>query len=167
MELKDVLSILAFVISLNSVFLAWRAETRAKDADRRAIQSVRPYVTTGIHLLPDDMSVSLSNYGVGLAIITRVAMRRNDGSPTTSLANLLSSSADCRLGPAIDFVQPQYYLQPGDTLCLARAAAANPKKEAAALMHWQESLRGIAIEVTYHDIVGNEYTYPRTFLENV
>ena len=40
-------------------------------------------------------------------------------------------------------------------------------KEAAALMHWQESLRGIAIEVTYRDIVGSEYTYSRTFLENV
>ena len=166
MEPKDILSILALVISLNSAFLAWRAERRAKEADRRAVESVRPFVTSGIHLLPHDMSVSLSNYGVGLAIVTQVALKRKDGQPTTSLANLVPSSADCRIEQAIDFVQPEYYLRPGDTLPLASAAAANAKKTDAALRHWEESLRGIALEVTYRDIVGNPFTYKRTFLEN-
>jgi len=166
MEPKDILSILALVISLNSAFLAWRAERRAKEADRRAVESVRPFVTTGVHLLPNDMSVSLSNDGVGLAILTQVALRRNDGNPTTSLANLVPSSTDCRVEQAIDFVQSEYYLRPGDTLPLARAAAANAKKPDAALKHWEESLRGIALEVTYRDIVGNPFTYKRTFLEN-
>jgi hypothetical protein len=165
MEPKDLLSILALVISLNSAFLAWRAERRAKEADRRAVESVRPFVTTGIQLLPRDMSISLANYGVGLAIVTQVALKRKDGQPTTSLANLVPSSADCRIEQAIDFVQPEYYLRPGDTLTLA-SAAANPKKADAALKHWEESLRGIAIEVTYRDIVGRPFTYSRRFLEN-
>ena len=166
MEPRDLLSILALLISLNSVFLAWRAERRAREADRRAIESVRPFVTTGIHLLPHDMSISLANYGVGLAIVTQVALKRTDGRPTTSLANLVPSSADFRIEQAIDFVQPEYYLRPGDTLRLVSAAAANPKKADAALKHWEESLRGIAIEVTYRDIIGRPFTYSRKFLEN-
>jgi hypothetical protein len=166
MEAKDVLSILALFISLNSAFLAWRAERRAKEADRRALESVRPFVTTGVHLLPNDMSVSLANYGVGLAIVTQVALRRNDGQPTTSLANLMPFSADCRIEQAIDFVQSEYYLRPGDCLPLASAAAAHAKKADAALKHWEESLRGIAIEVTYRDIFGRPFTYSRKFLEN-
>jgi hypothetical protein len=66
-----IISVLALMLSFGSAVLSFRA-------DRRARESVRPYVSTGVHMIPGDMSVSLSNYGAGVAIVTKMSMNRNE-----------------------------------------------------------------------------------------
>src|SRR5262249_57242922 len=98
------ISALALMLSFGSTLLSLRA-------DRRARESVRPYVTTGVHLAPNDMSVSLANYGAGVAIVTKISMRRGNGEPKTSLASLLPASANYEFQSSIDFLQDQYFLR--------------------------------------------------------
>ena len=152
--MTELMSVLALLISVGSAVLSLRA-------DRRARESVRPYVTTGVHIVPDDMSVSLSNYGAGVAIINRVSMRRGEGPPEKSLISLLPASPNYEVQPAIHFVQEQYFLRPGDTLQMAAAKAKSNRTADNALQDWTDALDGIKIEVEYLDIFGKSFRYAR------
>jgi hypothetical protein len=144
------ISVLALALSLFSSILSLRA-------DRRAREGVRPYVSTGVHLVPDDMGVSLSNYGAGVAIITKISMRRGEGPPKKSLSSLLPSSPNYELRRVIDFVQDQYFLRPGDELLIATAKGTTND----ALQDWIDALDGIKIEVDYLDVFGKAFHYAR------
>ena len=150
MAIPVVISLLALAVSLFSSILSLRA-------DRRARESVRPYLSSGVHLVPDDMSVSLSNYGAGVAIISKISMRRGDGPPKTSLSSLLSSSPNYEAHRVINFVQDQYFVRPGDKLMLAIAEGTTDD----ALRDWSDALDGIKIEIDYLDIFGKTFHYAR------
>ena len=148
------ISALALMLSAGSAVMSLRA-------DRRARESVRPYVTTGVHILPDDMCVSLSNYGAGVAIITKISMSRNDTPPKNSLVSLLPGSPNYEVQGAISFVQDQYYLRPGDILPMATANTKGKRKTDDALRDWADGLDGIKIEIDYLDILGKSFHYAR------
>jgi hypothetical protein len=103
------------------------------------------------------MSVSLSNYGAGVAIINRISMRRGDGPPKKSLSFLLPSSPNYEAHHAINFVQDQYFVRPGDRLLLATANGTTDD----ALQDWSDALDGIKIEIDYLDIFGKTFHYAR------
>ena len=105
---------------------------------------VRPYVSTGVHIIPDNMSVSLANYGIGFSIVTKVAISRGDLKPR-----------------GVIFVQDQYCLSPGDSLLLATAKATNQSKAGDALKDWTNALEGVKIVVEYLDIFGEKFQYTR------
>jgi hypothetical protein len=148
------ISALALMLSAGSTVLSLRA-------DRRARESVRPYVSTGVHLTPDDMSVSLSNYGAGVAIVIKVSMSRDKGEPSTSLASLLHASANYEVQPSIDFVQDEYFLRPGDAFPIAAVKTRLHRKAADALHDWTKALDGIKVEIHYLDIFGKRFSYVR------
>ena len=148
------ISSLALAFSLTSVVLALRADGRARD-------SIRPFVSTGVSIIPEDMSVSLSNYGAGLAIITRIVFSRQGMTPQNSLAPITASSRNFELGPAIYFVQEQYCLRPGDTLTLASAKPSGRGHLEDALAEWERTLTGVIIEVNCLDIFGRSFQYRR------
>ena len=127
----------ALAISFASAVLSLRADSRAK-------KSVRPYVSTGVHIIPDNMSVSLANYGIGFSIVTKVAISRGDLKPR-----------------GVIFVQDQYCLSPGDSLLLATAKATNQSKAGDALKDWTNALEGVKIVVEYLDIFGEKFQYTR------
>jgi len=149
-----IISVLALMLSFGSAVLSFRA-------DRRARESVRPYVSTGVHMIPGDMSVSLSNYGAGVAIVTKMSMNRNGAQPTTSLGSLLPPSANYQIQQAIDFVQEQYFLRPGDEFPIVAANARPGRAAEDAVRDWSEALEGIRIEIDYLDIFGKTFRYAR------
>ena len=149
------ISAIALMLSFGSAVLSVRA-------DKRARESVRPLVTTGVHIAPDDMSVSLSNYGAGVAIVTRIAMSREGTQPKNSLAPVLPASPNYEIQQAISFVQEQYYLRPGDDFPIAVAGTRAKRKTDDALSDWADALEGIRIEIDYLDIFGKSFRYART-----
>jgi hypothetical protein len=153
--LPVLISAFALVVSIGSAILAFRA-------DNRAVRSVRPYISTGVHIAPNDMSVSLSNYGAGVAIVTQVSISRGGERPQRSLLPLLTASDGYDLQPGVEFVQKEYYLRPGDELPLAGAAIVSNRDPGKALKDWVETLDGIDIAVEYKDILGHPFRYTRT-----
>src|SRR5262249_4144945 len=148
------ISALALMLSVGSTLLSLRA-------DRRARESVRPFVSTGVHLAANDMSVSLANYGAGVAIVTKISMSRDQGEPATSLASLLPASANYEVQSSIDFVQDQYFLRPGDSFPIVAAKTKAHRKADDASRDWAKALDGIKIEIYYHDIFGKRFDYVR------
>jgi hypothetical protein len=154
---------ISLLISTLALMLSFGSSVLSLRADRRARESVRPYVSTGVHLTPDDMSVSLSNYGAGVAIVTKISMSRGKGESATSLVSLLPSSANYEVQPSIDFVQDQYFLRPGDAFPIAAVKPKAHRKGEDALRDWTKALDGIKIEIHYLDIFGKRFDYVRVF----
>src|SRR5215471_16660027 len=121
------ISALALMLSVGSTLLSLRA-------DRRARESVRPYVTTGVHLAANDMSVSLANYGAGVAILTKISMSRGNGEPKTSLAS---------------------------SFPIVAAKTKAHRKADDASRDWTKALDGIKIEIHYQDIFEKGFDYVR------
>jgi hypothetical protein len=151
---SSIISALALAASLSSFVLSLRADRRAKD-------SVRPYVSTEVSMVPDDLSVSLSNYGAGVAIITKVSLSQNGGAPKKSFGYLLASSSNYEISRAIYFVQKEYCLRPGDTRKMVVANVKNSRKAQDAARDWITALDGITIEVEYLDIFGKRFPHSR------
>jgi hypothetical protein len=149
-----VISVLALLLSIRSAALASRAESRARE-------SVRPFISTGVHAAQDDMCVTLTNYGAGVAIIHSISMHREGTGPQNSLIPLLPTSPNYELKGGIFFVQELYYLRPGDQLTLASAVVTSGRKPTAALADWTGALNGIQIDVRYRDILEREFRYGR------
>jgi hypothetical protein len=148
------------VISAVSLVFAFTSFIFALRSDRRARESVRPYLSTGIHVGLDDMSVSLTNYGAGLAIITKIFIRRGEGEPKRSLGHFLSPSPNYEIQPGVIFVQDRYFMRPGDSLPLGGAIAKGNRAEEA-VRDWSNSLEGIKIELEYLDLFGKQFHYNR------
>jgi hypothetical protein len=148
-----VISALALAVSGSSAFFAFLA-------DRRARQSVRPYLTTEVHLSSDDMSVLLSNYGAGVAIITNISIYRDVKHPERSFRTLLLPSQSYE-AQAIDFVQDRYYMRPGDKMRMVVASQKGNNKSDKILRDWARALDGINIKIDYHDIFGKRFHYSR------
>lgn len=153
-ELSVILSLFAFLISIGSFFLAIGSY-------RRAGASVRPYISTGANITPGEMSLTLSNYGAGVAVIKKILMTKEGSEPTKSAVPFLSTSSDFHVN-GIYFVQDLYYVRPGDKLLLAQATPINGKDDEA-LVDWAASLDGLRIDVEYLDIFGKKFRYERVF----
>jgi hypothetical protein len=147
---------IALLLSVRSSVLASRAENRARE-------SVRPFISTGVHATEDDMCVTLTNYGVGVAIIHSIFMHRNGDrcQNQNSLVPLLPTSDNYELQSGIFFVQEFYYLRPGDQLRVVSAVVKSGREPAAALGDWAGALNGIQIDVRYRDILEREFHYVR------
>jgi hypothetical protein len=153
-ELRTALSVLALIVSAVSIVLSVRA-------DRRARQSVRPYMSTGVHIASsDDMSVSLSNYGAGVAIISKISMSR-DGKTEKSMVPLVGSSNNYEIDGATVFVQDEYFVRPGDKLTMVIVKTTAHRQASDALQDWTDKLDGIKIQIDYSDIFGKRFSYAR------
>ena len=149
-----IISVFALAVSLSSAVLSFRA-------DRHAVESVRPYVSTVVSMVLHDMSVSLSNYGAGVAIVTKVSLSRSGGDVENSFAALLPVSSNYEVPGVVYFVQDQYPLRPGDSLKMVFANVKNGRNTQDALRDWIAGLDGIKIEIDYLDVFGKPFKYSR------
>jgi hypothetical protein len=147
-------SVVSLVFSLSAFIMALRSDSHAR-------KSVRPFVTTGVHLAPDDMAVWLSNYGAGVAIISKISMSRGGTPPSRSMMPLLNIGRKYEVQRFIDFVQDVYYLRPGDRLPMVTAEKQSKSHIDEALSDWKNDLEGISIEIEYSDIFGKHFRYER------
>src|ERR1700674_1855635 len=151
--LPVLISTIALLFSLTSVVLSLRA-------DRRARESVRPYLSTEVHLLSQDMSVPLLNCVAGVAIITKVSVSRGKMEPERSFRSLIPSSPNYEI-VVTDFVQEEYCLRPGDKFVMVAVDAKGDRNIADASRDLKKALDGIKIEVDYHDIFEKKLHYSR------
>ena len=151
----------SILISTLSLFVSTSSAVLSLRADRRAQESVRPFVSTGVHIGPDDMKVTMANYGVGVAIVTKVAFARGTLPATSALAGLLTGSPHFIVG-GVHFIQSEYYLRPGDTLNMVIARPVEAGKTELASVEWANALEGIDVSIKYKDVLGREFGYFRT-----
>lgn len=148
------ISALALMLSFSSAVFSFRADGRARE-------SVRPYLSTEVHLLSHDMSVLLSNYGAGVAIMTKISISRGEMQPKRSLGSLLPLSPNYEID-VVDFVQDQYYFRPGDKLSMVTVGAKGNENAAEAMRDYLiNALDGIKIEIDYLDVLGEKFHYSR------
>jgi hypothetical protein len=92
---------------------------------------------------------------------SRLRSRSAADARSTSLGSLLPPSANYQIQQAIDFVQEQYFLRPGDEFPIVAANARPGGTAEDAVRDWSEALEGIKIEIDYLDIFGKAFRYAR------
>ena len=159
-------SVTAIVAIVIAVFVEIRTNRRfseqLKREERLALANLKPLLAVYPSIFINHKAVTLHNYGIGTAVITSISFSKGSKVDNLSLVNLFSFPQRIIWDYFWNFRQKRYYLQQGQDIILLKLTDKKLSDQGlgkvaikSILDSWQEQMNGIAIKITYEDIVGN------------
>ena len=168
--IQAVASILSVLVAVTALAIAFRVEARnsVRFQDQQnltkeiALANIRPVLAAYTLEYINLKGLTLSNCGVGTAVITDVEFSKN-GRTVKNVAKLFSFDKPVIWDTYWTFLKAEDYLRAGDKRALVKLSKGNLVKQGFTeeqalhvLESWQEQLDGITLAATYQNILGNE-----------
>lgn len=166
-SITAIVSSVAAIVAIGiAVFVERRANKRFSEQLRReerlALANLKPLLAVYPSKFINHKAVTLHNYGIGTAVITSISFSKGSKVENLSLVNLFSFPQKVIWDYFWNFRQKRYYLQPGQDIVLLKLTEENLSSQdfdettiKNVLDSWQEQMNGIAIKITYEDVLGN------------
>lgn len=139
-----------------------RFSEQLKREEKLALANIKPLLDIYPSKFINHKAVTLHNYGVGTAIITSITFSKDAKSENASLVNLFNFPQRIVWANFWNFRQKVYYIQAGQDLVLLKLTEENLSNQGfdektikSILSSCEEQMRGINIQITYSDILGN------------
>lgn len=167
--MTEIASIVSMVVAIVALFVAFRVERRnqlrfddqLKQSRKFAIANMKPLITIQSQIYINRKGITLSNFGVGTAVITNIEFEKG-GYSTRSLVELFDLGTEFMWDTFWKFSGDKYYIPANGRRQLVELTSKNLVKqewsedEAIALLaKWQAQKAGINVRIEYEDLIGN------------
>lgn len=159
LDLKDKTAIVALIIAFFSILLGtWQAI----QVDKVAHTNVKPLLDIKYQDFVDEKGQTLSNYGLGPAVITNVRFYKNDRN-SENIYDFIDLPYNAKFDTAYDFGDYHSYIQEDQAIDLAKLTSDHLKGQEynntqiqEIMKAWTENLSGIVVEIDYEDVLGQK-----------
>jgi len=167
--MNEIASVASVVVAIVALFVAFRVERRnqlrfeeqIKQSRDIAIANMRPLITVRSQIYINHKGITLSNFGVGTAVITNIEFEK-DGYSTHNLVELFDLGTEFKWDTFWKFSGDKYILSADGKYQLVKLTSENlveqgwSEEQAIELLSkWQEQKSGINVRVEYEDLLGN------------
>ena len=159
-------------VAILAIFLSCWVEKRnrkrfnkqLKQAEKIAVANATPLLVIRSQVYEHKKGITLTNRGVGTAVITSMKFSRDgqDGVTTSNLVELFNLSEKFQWNTFLRFTGDRHYLAAGETFQLVKLTESALVKQGLSqedarnlLQQWQTQKSGIQVCIEYQDVFGN------------
>jgi len=169
-DTSAILNVLSAIAALSAVGLAVASELRAQKRfkqgneiqERVAAAGIKPLLSINVTVGSNERSVTLSNEGLGTAIITEIVFTKDGRQSNRALPSVLNLNIRFEWDFLREFGERGCYLRAGQSVQLASLSIAClmeqglPNATVGEILRTVDAqLRGLEISINFEDVLGN------------
>jgi hypothetical protein len=169
--IQAISSALSCIAAIIAIFIALRVENRTNQRfsqqlqreETLAIANIKPLLAVYPSKFLTRKAITLSNYGLGTAIITAISFSKGNIVERKAIMNLFSFAKNIVWDYYWIFRENKYYVQAGQKIKLLELTHTGLSEDGlseddieAILSSFQQQMEGLTIRISYEDILGNK-----------
>jgi hypothetical protein len=169
--IQAVSGIFSVIVASVAIVIALRVEkrtherfsTQLKREETFAVANMKPLLSIYPSKFVDRKAITLCNYGLGTAIITKITFQKNELTEQNALFKLFNFGQEIVWDYYWIFREEKYYVQPGQRIKLLELSQKGLAEDGlekdqikALLDSFQQQMQGVTITLECSDVFGNQ-----------